>query len=129
MAATCVLRQITDVYHRYMGQQHIFPRRRDVPGGVDREKFSSKRLRSKVRSYQREPDRAIRDNIQEHMTEFIPAGLDLAVAVQGPSVPAPQSEEARNQRKKERGFKLRWAYDTLVRFHGWLCILWPQQAW
>jgi hypothetical protein len=79
------------------------------------------------RSYQRELDRAMRIYIQEHQTEFIPAGLDpaaVAVAVQGPSVPttptmpshaAPQSEEAaRKEREQERNQRgLQWAYDTL----------------
>jgi hypothetical protein len=65
--------------------------------------------------------------IQEHQTEFIPAGLDpdaVAVAVQGPSVPTtattasragPQSDEAaRKEREQERNQRgLQWAYDTL----------------
>ena len=81
------------------------------------------------RTYQRELDRAMRVYIQEHQTEFIPAGLDPAsvvVAVQGgdPAGPttsagggagtgtgtgagghgaSPQSEEAaRKEREKER---------------------------
>jgi hypothetical protein len=62
------------------------------------------------RSYQREIDRAMRIYIQEHQTEFIPAGLDpaaVAVAVQVlsvsmtpmlPSRAAPRGEQERNQR-------------------------------
>ena len=75
--------------------------------------------------------------IQEHQTEFIPAGLDPAsvvVAVQGdPAVPttptgpggAPQNEEAaRSQREKQREQErnqrsLQWAYDT---FEGALSV-------
>jgi hypothetical protein len=75
--------------------------------------------------------------IQEHQTEFIPAGLDPAsvvVAVQGdPAVAttptgrptAPQNEEAaRKEREKEREQErnqrsLQWAYDT---FEGALSV-------
>jgi hypothetical protein len=80
------------------------------------------------RTYQRELDRAMRIYIQEHQTEFIPAGLDPAsvvVAVEGetavpttPTGPVPQNEEAaRKEREKEREQErnqrsLQWAYDT-----------------
>jgi len=82
------------------------------------------------RTYQRELERSMRDYVQEHQTEFIPAGLDpaaVAVAVQGPAVPmtppaalptTPVSEEAaRKEREKEREQErnqrgLQWAYDT-----------------
>jgi hypothetical protein len=66
--------------------------------------------------------------IQEHQTEFIPAGLDPAsvvVAVEGesavpttPTGPVPQNEEAaRKEREKEREQErnqrsIQWAYDT-----------------
>ena len=66
--------------------------------------------------------------IQEHQTEFIPAGLDPAsvvVAAQGetavptmPTGPVPQNEEAaRKEREKEREQErnqrsIQWAYDT-----------------
>jgi hypothetical protein len=129
-----------------MGQQRIFPCPRDVPGGMDRAEFYQRWARNFThagctrshisagfieksaidgqRTYQRELERAVRDYIQEHQTEFIPAGLDpaaVAVAVQGPTVPtvpttpAPQSEEeARKEREKERNQRgLQWAYDTL----------------
>lgn len=80
------------------------------------------------RTYQRELDRAMRVYIQEHQTEFIPAGLDPAsvvVAVEGetgahttPTGPVPQNEEAaRKEREKEREQErnqrsIQWAYDT-----------------
>lgn len=80
------------------------------------------------RTYQRELDRAMRIYIQEHQTEFIPAGLDPAsvvVAVEGetavlttPTGPVPQNEEAaRKEREKEREQErnqrsIQWAYDT-----------------
>ncbi|KAI0281257.1 GRAM domain-containing protein [Russula aff. rugulosa BPL654] len=80
------------------------------------------------RTYQRELDRAMRVYIQEHQTEFIPAGLDPAsvvVAVEGDTAvpttatgPAPQNEEAaRKEREKEREQErnqrsIQWAYDT-----------------
>jgi hypothetical protein len=129
-----------------MGKQRIFPSRRDVPGGMDRAEFYQRWARDLThagctrphisagfieksaidgqRSYQRELERATRDYVQEHQTEFLPAGLDpaaVAVAVQGPTVPtvpttpAPQSqEEAAKEREKERNQRgLQWAYDTL----------------
>jgi hypothetical protein len=71
----------------------------------------------------------MRNYIQEHQTEFIPAGLDPAsvvVAVQGEPAAAtltgpalPRNEEAaRKEREKEREQErnqrsLQWAYDTL----------------
>jgi hypothetical protein len=81
------------------------------------------------RSYHRDLVRAMRAYIQEHQTEFIPAGLDpaaVAEAVQAPAVPVvvatsprspAQSEEARKEREKEREQErnrrgLQWAYDT-----------------
>ena len=80
------------------------------------------------RTYQRELDRAMRVYIQEHQTEFIPAGLDPAsvvVAVEGDTAvpttatgPVPQNEEAaRKEREKEREQErnqrsIQWAYDT-----------------
>ena len=80
------------------------------------------------RTYQRELDRAMRIYIQEHQTEFIPAGLDPAsvvVAVEGETAvpttlggPVPQNEEAaRKEREKEREQErnqrsIQWAYDT-----------------
>jgi len=71
----------------------------------------------------------MRAYIQEHQTEFIPAGLDpaaVAEAVQAPAAPVlvatgprspAQSEEARKEREKEREQErnrrgLQWAYDT-----------------
>lgn len=90
------------------------------------------------RTYQRDLDRAMRIYIQEHQTEFIPAGLDPAsvvVAVQGeagvptsstgPAAAAPQSEEAARQarekaREHERNQRsIQWAYDT---FDGALSV-------
>jgi len=82
------------------------------------------------RTYQRELERSMRDYIQEHQTEFIPAGFDLAavaVVVKDPAVPTmptaatpstPLSEEeARKEREKKREQErnqrgLQWAYDT-----------------
>jgi hypothetical protein len=87
------------------------------------------------KTYHGDLQRAMRSYIQEHQTEFIPAGLDpatvavaVAVAVQPPAVPGtpttgefrtgPQSEEAaRKEREKEREQErnqrgLQWAYDT-----------------
>ena len=90
------------------------------------------------RTYQRELDRAMRLYIQEHQTEFIPAGLDPAsvvVAVQddpaapasspgGPSGAAQNPEAARKEREKNREQErnqrsLQWAYDT---FDGALSV-------
>ncbi|KAI0297581.1 hypothetical protein B0F90DRAFT_1819176 [Multifurca ochricompacta] len=79
------------------------------------------------KTYTGELERAMRIYIQEHQTEFIPAGLDPAavvVAVHSPSVPTTptaqsksetQSEEAaRKEREQERNQRgLQWAYDTL----------------
>ena len=80
------------------------------------------------RTYQRELDRAMRIYIQEHQTEFIPAGLDPAsvvVAVEGETAvpttstgPIPQNAEAaRKEREKVREQErnqrsIQWAYDT-----------------
>jgi hypothetical protein len=139
----------------YMGQQRVLAYSRDVPGGMDRTKFYQRcaccdRFFSTLltnlpsscsktgiieksaiegqRTYQRELDRAMRIYIQEHQTEFIPAGLDPAsvvVAVEGETAvpttatgPVPQSEEAaRKEREKEREQErnqrsIQWAYDT-----------------
>ena len=90
------------------------------------------------RTYQRELDRAMRVYIQEHQTEFIPAGLDPAsvvVAVQddptapasspgGPNGAAQNPEAARKEREKNREQErnqrsLQWAYDT---FDGALSV-------
>lgn len=137
-----------------MGQQRVLAYSRDVPGGMDGTKLYQRRacydqfsalptnlpsLCSKTgiieksaidgqRTYQRELDRAMRLYIQEHQTEFIPAGLDPAsvvVAVEGgtgalttPTGPIPQNEEAaRKEREKEREQErnqrsIQWAYDT-----------------
>ncbi|KAI0275175.1 hypothetical protein BC834DRAFT_840078 [Gloeopeniophorella convolvens] len=77
-------------------------------------------------TYHTELERAMRTYIQEHQTEFIPAGLDPAavvVAVQPPSAPptptaptgahAASPDAARKEREAERGQRgLQWAYDT-----------------
>ncbi|KAH9058262.1 hypothetical protein EDB87DRAFT_933176 [Lactarius vividus] len=83
------------------------------------------------KTYQTELVRAMRSYIQEHQTEFIPAGLDpaaVADAVKEPSSsPATQAlaggvagegdDKAREQKRDQRG--LQWAYDT---FEGALSV-------
>ncbi|KAI9444535.1 hypothetical protein H4582DRAFT_2052826 [Lactarius indigo] len=83
------------------------------------------------KTYQAELVRAMRSYIQEHQTEFIPAGLDpaaVADAVKEPSPsPATQAltggavgegdDKAREQERDQRG--LQWAYDT---FEGALSV-------
>ncbi|KAH9980489.1 GRAM domain-containing protein [Russula compacta] len=88
------------------------------------------------RTYQRELDRAMRNYIQEHQTEFIPAGLDPAAVVavtaqaRGPSDSATsptaagaaatsasgRREKEREQERNRRG--LQWAYDTFEGAHS-----------
>jgi hypothetical protein len=99
-----------------------YPRRVQKTGIIEKSAIEGQR------TYQRELDRAMRLFIQEHKTEFIPAGLDPAsvvVAVEGeaavpttPTGPVPQNEEAaRKEREKEREQErnqrsIQWAYDT-----------------
>src|SRR5258708_4447696 len=85
------------------------------------------------RTYQRELDSAMRVYIQEHQTEFIPAGLDPAsvvVSVEGEAPttltgPVPENDEAaRKEREKEREQErnqrsIQWAYDT---FEGAMAV-------
>lgn len=83
------------------------------------------------KTYQTELVRAMRSYIQEHQTEFIPAGLDpaaVADAVKDPSsspeaqalaggVAGESDDKAREQERDQRG--LQWAYDT---FEGALSV-------
>lgn len=100
----------------------------DLPPSCSKTGIIEKSAIEGQRTYQRELDRAMRLYIQEHQTEFIPAGLDPAsvvVAVEGESaVPTtatgllpPNDEAARKEREKEREQErnqrsIQWAYDT-----------------
>ncbi|TFY73071.1 hypothetical protein EWM64_g10941, partial [Hericium alpestre] len=83
------------------------------------------------KTYHNELDKAMREYIREHQSEFIPAGVDLAVVeeeVQAPTsvTTTPQLEqkplsedEARIAREKERNQRgLQWAYDTFEGAYG-----------
>ena len=134
-----------------MGQQRILTSGRDLPGRMDGAEFHQRYAsppqfcppywahslapgiieKSAIegqKTYQNDLVRAMRSYIQEHQTEFIPAGLDpdaVAVAVQEPSaspaMPAmaggaagegdEAAHKAREHKQDQRG--LQWAYDTL----------------
>ncbi|KAI0066605.1 GRAM-domain-containing protein [Artomyces pyxidatus] len=77
------------------------------------------------KTYHAELDKAMRAYIQEHQTEFIPAGVDPAAVVSVDPTPTPgtpllsprpeqvSEEAARKSREHERNQRgLQWAYDT-----------------
>ncbi|KAI0321252.1 hypothetical protein OF83DRAFT_1051510 [Amylostereum chailletii] len=80
------------------------------------------------KTYHADLDKAMRAYIQEHKTEFIPAGVDAAAieAVQAPELsspptPSPPTKEgdttkARERERNRRG--LQWAYDTFEGAYG-----------
>ncbi|OSD01214.1 hypothetical protein PYCCODRAFT_1370012 [Trametes coccinea BRFM310] len=77
------------------------------------------------KTYHADLEKAMREYIHEHQSEFIPEGVDVAAveeaesaqqAAEAPATPAPHTpsdEEARKARESERNRRsLQWAYDT-----------------